>query len=62
MAIIVAHTHFVHAAFVSSLVRSNDMQPNEFSWDKAVRGDSTGPTNGTRPENLGTIDLQKIYK
>ena len=59
MTIRISHSHFVHAAFMSSLVCQTFDQmmyciwKNEFSWNKVVRGDSTGPTNGTRSQKFG---------
>jgi len=58
MTIRISHSHFVHAAFMSSLVCQTFDQmmyciwKNEFSWNKVVRGDSTGPTNGTRSQKV----------
>jgi len=56
MAITISYSHFAHVAFVSIPVFQTFVIEwylvDEFSWNKVVRGDGTGPTNGTRSEKV----------
>jgi len=53
--LIISHSNFRHVAFLSMLVFQTFERiiwKIEFSWSKVVRGDSTGPTNGSRSEKV----------